>query len=101
MFDYGFVHISNFLKKLFTLRVAVFHLVQDVSVLQHGERDRQLGSAHPHVDQPEPALRWTGLHGTMFAMTVIRCEKLLDDNSESYKGWGTICQNLSLKYNCY
>jgi hypothetical protein len=55
-------------------------------------------------------LRWAGLHGTMFTMTVIRREKLLDDNrrekllddnSESYKGWGAICQNLSLKYNCY
>jgi hypothetical protein len=100
MFDNGFVLVTSF-KKLFTLRVAVFHLVQDVAVLQHGERDRQLGSAHPHVDQPEPALRWTGLHGTMFTMTVIRREKLLDDNSESYKGRGTICQKLYLKNNCY
>ena len=36
-------------------------LVEDVSVLQHGERHRQLGAAHPHVDEAEASLRRTGL----------------------------------------
>ena len=39
----------------------ILHLVKDVSILQHRERDWQLCSAHPHVNEAKTTLRGAGL----------------------------------------